>query len=749
MRIGRVLLWGIVGVACGWAQSVAVREAVASMQRGDFVAAEQKLRVEVAGHPEDGMALSLLGAALDNLKRLPEADAIHKRAVAKAPRSVDVLNNYAAHLWFAGDLAGARKVYLQVVGLDPAQFNANLQLARQALQEKKGAEALGYLEKIPPPGADAPQVLLGRFEGMLLAGRGAEELEQRLARLAGQDAGLAFAAGSVLWNARQFGRAEPFFEAALKAEPSNFNVLYDLGVVANSAGHHGRAKEVLEAALRQQPRNADVLFGLATADEALHEWETAVQLLAQAAKVAPERADIWKMIALTATELDALDDAAAAWDRYMKLQPGDDVARRERGYNLAKMGKLEEATKELAWFAGRHPEDVRGHYEYAQALRTVDIPQAITEYGKALARDPKFVAALSGRGSLYYQEGNPAAALPDLEAAARISPDDGLALDRLGQTYQALDRVGDAVRTLRRAAELAPQDSKTLLHFARALADAGETAESKVVMDRFRALGPEKRTAVPAGFVEYAGMSAEQRQADYRGRLEKVLREHPEDSAARVEYLKLLLARKEFERADAAGRELVAAKAGPALLLDAGRALLAAGRNGPATELLRLAGKGGEVEWALATFRGGDRRRGFELLSAAGATGSVDRFRFLRAQAEMREASGQRAGALESVRELARLLPEDRTILVMLAAALELDGKGGEADTVLDRIQDRWPEWYPGWLARAAVWKARGREREAAEALRTAGRLGAADGNGWDLLDYLTDKPDFSRAGNQ
>lgn len=47
-------------------QRAALREAVADLQHGDFCAAEQKLRVEVAAHPDDAPALSLLGVALDS-----------------------------------------------------------------------------------------------------------------------------------------------------------------------------------------------------------------------------------------------------------------------------------------------------------------------------------------------------------------------------------------------------------------------------------------------------------------------------------------------------------------------------------------------------------------------------------------------------------------------------------------------------------------------------------------------------------
>jgi len=60
-----------------------------------------------------------------------------------------------------------------------------------------------------------------------------------------------------------------------------------------------------------------------------------------------------------------------------------------------------------------------------------------------------------------------------------------------------------AVRVLRRAAELDPGESRIQLPFARSLADARQTGESKVVMELFRPTGScgEERSAGGTGGV--------------------------------------------------------------------------------------------------------------------------------------------------------------------------------------------------------------------------------------------------------
>jgi Flp pilus assembly protein TadD len=267
----------------------AIREALAALGRGDFATAEQKLRADVATHPNDAPALTLLGVALDNLGKLPEADAVHRRALANAPRSLDVLNNYANHLVGAGKEDEARKVYLQVVALDPAQFNANVQLARLAVKQKNGPEALAYLKRLPANQQEAPQVAVLRLAALYVAGdlADADALATRLSSATGNDLGMNFSLGLALANAGQYEQAEAFFTKALAAAPSDFNVLVNLGVVASHAGHNDRARDLLDAALRQQPQNVDVLYNLALVDVSLQQTEAALRLLAQAAGLRP------------------------------------------------------------------------------------------------------------------------------------------------------------------------------------------------------------------------------------------------------------------------------------------------------------------------------------------------------------------------------------------------------------------------------------------------------------------------------
>ena len=470
---------------------------------------------------------------------------------------------------------------------------------------KRSRSALTFLDHIPAGQQDAPEVAAQRLlalDSIPDRRKEADALFTRLSQATEKDAGLGSSIGWTLAQASQYDQAETFLTHAHAADPSDFHVLYDLGVVALYAGHNERAREVLETAVREQPRNVDVLYSLAFVESALRQPESAIRWLAQAAQLAPERADVQRLLAVTANELGAWEDAAAAWDRYAKLAPKDDEARRERGFATIHMGKFETGIADLEWYVSRHPDDAMGYFELGAAQSAGDPTQGIANLDKALTLKPDFPAARAVRGSLYYTQGKPEAALPDLEAVANQTQDSAV-LDRLGQTYLALDRLPDAIRVLRKAAEM-PGEPTVLLHLANALAEAGQTADSETLLERYRQARP---TQGPVDLMHFLSLTPEQQRADYRARVEKAIKDNPNDAAAQSHYLKLLLEENQLDQAAKTARLIAGLKPGASVLVDDGRALLEAKQYVPAKELLGEAAAAGsssgvDVDLAIATF---------------------------------------------------------------------------------------------------------------------------------------------------
>ncbi len=742
-----------------------LQTAAAALQRGDFAQAEERLRAELKLRPTDAEAMSLLGVALDNLKRLVEADDAHRQALTMAPQSARVMGRYGNHLAFAGDETGAREAFQRVLRMDPADHTANVQLATLALRTHDpahGKEALEYIGHLPATQQDAADAAVLRLIAIELTGdsKEAEAVFSRLSRATEKDAEASASIGWTLAQASRFERAETFLTHSLAADPSNFHVLYDLGVVALYAKHYERARGVLESAVRQQPRNVDALYSLSFTYSALHQPEPALRLLAQAAKLDPKRADVQRLIAVTAAELLAYEDSAAAWERYAELAPNDDTARRERGFARIHLRQFETGMADLEWYVAKHPEDPVGHYELGLAQSTNDPTRGMESLDKALQLKPDFAAARSARGALHYLQGKSEAAATDLEKAAAGDPNDSLVLDRLGQAYRAMDRLDDSVRVLRRAAKLAPNEPAIQLHLASALGEAGDTAESEVLMGRYRQMRPPQ---APRDLMHYLSLTPEQQQADYRARVEKAVRDNSGDLAAQVRYLKLSLENGQYAQAAQTARIIRDGKADAAILADAGKALLEAGRFGPARELLdkALAGdpfSGLELDVAVAAFRASGPKEGLQALERVPRKGR-DTADYNLARAEMLDAAGQAAeaiaamdralraapgrtglywqqmvllsrngrtpDAIQLLDRAAEAMPREPKIPLLKATLLENAGNTSQAEKLLDTVLHRWPEGSAGWVARGLILAERAQYGEARKALETAVGLGA------------------------
>jgi tetratricopeptide (TPR) repeat protein len=472
-------------------QTQTLRDALAALQRGDYALAESKLRPEIRLHPGNAEALSLLGAVLDSQKKLAEAETLHRKAIAIAPRSSSIVDKYGSHLVISGQEDSAVQTFLNALDIDPADGYANLQLAQIAVHRKNGPEALRRLDHLSPGQRALPQVALLDFVAYELADKvpEADAIFVKLKDATPVGSGsVAASAASALADAGLFGRAEFYFARAAAADPGNFSHLYNFGVTAVQASDYEHAREALGEALKRQPDNVNVLYSLALADNELKQDTDALALLRHAAQLDSTRADIQKLLAIVTSELKDYKAAEAAWDRYMRLAPDDDSARRERGYARAHIAQLAEGIADLKWYTAKHPDDPVAWFELGVAESSADPMMGMSSFDRAIALTPNFAAARSARGALYHRQGKTEAALPDLEMAAAEKPDDPLILDRLGQAYLTLDRMADALPRFRKAAALAPNDLSTQLHLANALAQAGFTDESELLMEHVRKL---------------------------------------------------------------------------------------------------------------------------------------------------------------------------------------------------------------------------------------------------------------------
>jgi tetratricopeptide (TPR) repeat protein len=750
-----------------------------ALKQGDFGAAEQVLRSALREHPDDSRALGLMGVILDAQKRYDEAEGFYERALKMDPHSASLLNNLGNHYLEKGDMERAQEAYLKVVAVDPNHPNANLHLAQMSVAAKKGDAALRYLGRLPAAGQPQPGVELLRAQALDLAGRRseAEVLLQTIEEQAGSDPQTWFSAGMMLVGWQRYDEGEKAFARALDAAPANPDILYNLGLAAARAGHLDRALEVFQILLKQRPDDVDCLFNLARVYSDRGRDDRAVFLLVKAQQLAPSRPDIPLFLARASEKLGYYADTAAAYDQYLKLRPDDDIARRERGFALARSAKFEQGLGDLRGYVQRHPRDARGLYELGIAETIKERPKASEHLNQAIALDPKLTAARYARAVLAYQDGKAAEAVPDLTSVVKLDPNDYRALDQLGEAYMALGRPQDAVGVLSHAAQVAPEDPKVLAHYSRALLRVGRTEEGQKVLAQFQKLQRDPwRRRLYGGLFDFVKLPPAEQQARYLDSLQRQVSMNPGDPILKARLGRALLAQGKTEEGLATLRDVRPLTADPKILNDCAQVLMEYREFRLAREFLEpvvaadpSAGDA-RLDLAIATFHAAGAEAGLAELDKTPPHQRQGDYFLLRAQildarGRLEEATedlnrGFRAAptrsdlyfqaalflikheqyrkAIALIQQANRVVADRPDLLLTEAIAYELLQQTDAAQMMLGEIESRWTEWGAPYLINGILLETRLKSAQARPLLETAIALGEGNSRAYYYLALAT-----------
>lgn len=703
-------------------------------------------------------------ASLDSEQKCEAAEQIYQQLLANGSPGPALINNLGNHYLGCGAPDKARLYFEQLVRINPAHVNANLQLARLAVTRKQGAKALEYLGRIKE---QDPEILLVRAEALSQAGKreAAMATLNSLAKTNSADPRILFAIGMTCGRMDLYDQAETAFNAVLAQYPDDYDVLYNLGLAALRAGHYDRAQSAFEVALRVRPDDVDSLVALARVESHMGDHSRAVYLLAQARKLTPQRPDVLLALAQAAQAASFLGDAVLAYDEYLKLRPDDEISRRDRAFTLGygDAGRAE-GIRELAAYIRRHPKDAIGYFDLAQISYHADRLQALDLVSTAVRLNPSFEPARFVRAWLLHRLGREEEALTDLQAAVRLNPLDALAFDELGLVYMNLDKPEDAQRALRQAVVISPDQPSILVHLARTLVDSGHPEEAQPFFDRFRKLQPEgpPHPREEAGIIESATLTPAERSAHTIERLRQLVQNTPTDASLQLTLGSLLLESGKPGDAEVPFRDLLALNPPNAMLQKAGRTLLAHERYTLATEILRRAASqspAANVDLAIATFysegpepalkvlenvpygvnRGDTLLMQAKILDAAGQPAEAEQLigrglRYTISRPRLAEESallllrhGQAEKAFHLVGDALRSNPDDPELMLVKAVVLAALQESAEAVKVVKEIETRWPEWDRAYVMQGLLLERDAKLSEARRSFQIALALGTRE----------------------
>ncbi len=277
---------------------------------------------------------------------------------------------------------------------------------------------------------------------------------------------------------------------------------YREGIIALAKGDLRLAKQAFQATLEKTPAHVGALIGLA--EIALKEGHPKVteQYIQQALNIAPQNAMIQQLWGRHLTQQGRLDEAEAAYQKALVLEPkllrlhlemGDFYLKRIHqpkkaikayeaalrlnsshagahfglGSALANTGKIDQAVKELEEAGRIAPTNPLPFFVLGRihAVRK-QYDEALQAFGKALHAQPKFAQAHMARGDVYTIQKQDTEAIEAYEAARTLVPRIAGLHVKLGLLYERNERFDQAIDSFRTAISLDPRQPIALNNLA-------------------------------------------------------------------------------------------------------------------------------------------------------------------------------------------------------------------------------------------------------------------------------------------
>lgn len=383
---------------------------------------------------------------------------------AQIATPIDQTYAQALRKFVDGDLAGAEKLFQQVLALQRNHVPALLGLAEIAFrqqQPQKVGTLLGQAVKADPGDAYA-QASMGRY---LAVNKRYPEAEVALKRAVELSATLVRPrmdlADLYATALKQPKLALSLYQDVLTIEPKHAGAHYALGVALAKEGDYDKARAALEKAARLEPNNPLPAVALAQVSMRRKAYDDAMGWVNQALKIQPTLAGALELRGdlndIRKDPRQALADYQAA----IRAAPGLASAHFKLGFMQQRLNHVKEAMqayRDAVKFApGLAP--AYNNLAWLAVQNGIELPQAEGWARQAVKLDPRNPANLDTLGWVLHARGQFAEAEKSLRASLRLNRSADT-FYHLGMVLQGAGKRAEAEKAFRDALSLDPRHAE-------------------------------------------------------------------------------------------------------------------------------------------------------------------------------------------------------------------------------------------------------------------------------------------------
>ena len=372
---------------------------------------------------EPGQVFALGNAGLIFARRSDYAKAVERLSQAHAldPDSTPLALALAEAQIRTGRQAEADRVIAELQSAGRLTSDQARILASVCLQSGQPAKGADLVKSVPALAAQYRDAAVRRARDDFVHNRYQAVVAalEAVKSFGPQDATFHRLLGSSYYELGNPQKASNEFQDALRLDPKNEQVYFNLGMLYLKFHTPELASLVFEHGLKELPDSPLLWMGMGLTEHLADQTGKAAAALKKAVALDPAFTDAYIVLGDVLESDNKLEEALPVFETAIQKQPGLYIGYFYYGKIIEKMndGRQEQAIEALRKAVQLRPEFAEGHYELARALEHAGrTAQAIAEYKASVERDPALAESQYRLSVLYRKQGDIARA--DLALAA-------------------------------------------------------------------------------------------------------------------------------------------------------------------------------------------------------------------------------------------------------------------------------------------------------------------------------------------
>jgi predicted O-linked N-acetylglucosamine transferase (SPINDLY family) len=263
--------------------------------------------------------------------------------------------------------------------------------------------------------------------------------------------------GALIAQQGRFYEAEPLLRKALKLSPNDADIHNNLGNLLNSLGQEEHAIQSFRKAIQLNPNHGDACYNLANALKKKMNLADAVSYYRRAIKLNPNLGEAYGNLGNTLCDLKQHEQALDAYQQALRLRPNDDDIMGNLGSALFDLGRMKEAYQYFIAAIQIKPQDANAHYRLGRLMEEMgSLEAAAKEYRLAISLKSDYFEAWNDLGNTCMGQGLVMEAIDSYQRALEIKPDFEATYSNLALAKSSMGFLDEAIEYCSQALILNP-----------------------------------------------------------------------------------------------------------------------------------------------------------------------------------------------------------------------------------------------------------------------------------------------------